>query len=166
MPKRVSAVEVELIGGVPFEELLLRYRVFDGQDVVIPAAAPPGRSERLWESTCFELFVRPSGGNFYVEFNASPSGQWAAYAFDSYRRAMRNLPVAIVPHVEFVEAAALCYDVDVNFSDLPPGPLHIGLSAVIEETDGTKSYWALRHPPGPPNFHHPDCFALALPPPA
>ncbi len=44
----------------------------------------------------------------------------------------------------------------------------LALSAVIEETDGTKSYWALRHPPGAPDFHHPDCFALTLeaPPPA
>ncbi len=47
-------------------------------------------------------------------------------------------------------------------------PVSIALSAVIEETDGTKSYWALRHPPGPPDFHHPDCFALTLeaPPPS
>ena len=41
----------------------------------------------------------------------------------------------------------------------------IALSAVIEEVDGTKSYWALRHPPGAPDFHHPDCFALELPAP-
>jgi len=49
-----------------------------------------------------------------------------------------------------------------------PVGARIGLSAVIEETDGTKSYWALRHPPGKPDFHHPDCFALTLgaPPPA
>ena len=25
------------------------------------------------------------------------------------------------------------------------------------------SYWALAHPPGKPDFHHPDCFALELP---
>ena len=41
----------------------------------------------------------------------------------------------------------------------------LAVSAVIEETDGTKSFWALRHPPGPPDFHHPDCFALTLPAP-
>lgn len=40
--------------------------------------------------------------------------------------------------------------------------MQIALSAVIEEKDGTKSYWALRHPPGKPDFHHPDCFALTL----
>ena len=38
----------------------------------------------------------------------------------------------------------------------------LALSAVIEELDGTKSYWALAHPPGKPDFHHPDCFALTL----
>ena len=49
--------------------------------------------------------------------------------------------------------------------DLPPAALKLGLSAVIEEIDGTKSYWALAHAPGPPDFHHPDCFALQLPAP-
>ena len=41
------------------------------------------------------------------------------------------------------------------------------VAAVIEEKDRTKSYWALAHPSeGPPDFHHPDCFVLELPPPA
>jgi hypothetical protein len=38
----------------------------------------------------------------------------------------------------------------------------LGLSAVIEQADGTKAYWALRHPSPAPDFHHPDCFALTL----
>jgi hypothetical protein len=40
--------------------------------------------------------------------------------------------------------------------------LLIGLAAVIEEKSGTLSYWALRHAPGKPDFHHPDAFALVL----
>src|ERR1700731_13306 len=36
----------------------------------------------------------------------------------------------------------------------------IGLAAVIEETSGHKSYWALAHPPGKADFHHSDSFAL------
>jgi hypothetical protein len=40
-----------------------------------------------------------------------------------------------------------------------------GLSAVVETKDGGISYWALAHPPGKPDFHHPDSFALTLPPP-
>jgi hypothetical protein len=38
--------------------------------------------------------------------------------------------------------------------------LRLGLSAVIEDIDGRLSYWALKHPPGKPDFHHPDSFAL------
>ena len=40
----------------------------------------------------------------------------------------------------------------------------LGLSAVIEDTNGHKSYWALAHPPGKPDFHHADCFAYELSP--
>jgi hypothetical protein len=47
--------------------------------------------------------------------------------------------------------------------DLPgDSPWRLGLSAIIEETSGRKSYWALAHPPGKPDFHHPDCFACEL----
>jgi hypothetical protein len=42
-------------------------------------------------------------------------------------------------------------------------PWRLGLSAVIEETSGRKSYWALAHPLGHPDFHHADCFALQIP---
>ena len=42
----------------------------------------------------------------------------------------------------------------------------MGLSMVIEELDGTKSYWALAHPPGAPDFHHPACFAHQVEPPS
>ena len=44
-----------------------------------------------------------------------------------------------------------------------PGEWLAAITAVIEEADGTKSYWALRHPAGKPDFHHPDCLALELP---
>jgi hypothetical protein len=44
------------------------------------------------------------------------------------------------------------------------GTLQIGLAAVVEAQDGTLSYWALKHPGGKPDFHHPDAFALKLSP--
>jgi hypothetical protein len=40
----------------------------------------------------------------------------------------------------------------------------LGISAIIEEKDGSKSYWALAHPQGKPDFHHADSFVLDLPP--
>jgi len=38
----------------------------------------------------------------------------------------------------------------------------VALASVIEAGDGTLSYWALRHPPGKPDFHHPDGFVLGM----
>jgi hypothetical protein len=43
-------------------------------------------------------------------------------------------------------------------------PWRLGVSAVIEESDGAKSYWALKHAPGKPDFHHADSFAYELNP--
>jgi hypothetical protein len=45
---------------------------------------------------------------------------------------------------------------------LADGPLRLALSAVIEAQSGTITWWALRHPQGRPDFHHPDGFALEL----
>jgi len=74
-----------------------------------------------------------------------------------------------MPHIYFdcvgdngIGRVALTAWLDVSRL-LPEHPEKLGLSAVIEEIDGTKSYWALAHPPGKPDFHHPDCFALTLP---
>jgi hypothetical protein len=46
----------------------------------------------------------------------------------------------------------------------PPGdrPWRLALTAVIEHATGALSYWSLHHPPGPPDFHHPDGFALKI----
>jgi predicted GIY-YIG superfamily endonuclease len=125
---------------------------------LIPPPASPSRTDNLWKTTCFELFVRGQGED-YVEFNFSPSGQWAAYHFEHYRSAMTQLPITS-PHIEPIEDGVR---ITLDYALPATGTIHAALSAVIEETDGTKSYWALAHGPGAPDFHHPDCFALTLP---
>ncbi|MFN3726853.1 MAG: DOMON-like domain-containing protein [Allosphingosinicella sp.] len=126
------------------------------------------RADRLWEHTCFEAFVRTSEGSRYFELNFSPSSEWAAYAFDDYRKGMRSADIEI-PAVH-PTAWANRFELSARVV-LPPDWVNLtwllNLTAVIEERDGTKSYWALSHPPdGPPDFHHPACFTLELPPPS
>jgi hypothetical protein len=54
-------------------------------------------------------------------------------------------------------------DAKIGQELLPAGrALRLGLSMVVEDTDGVLSYWALRHPPGKPDFHHTDAFASQL----
>jgi hypothetical protein len=102
-------------------------------------------------------------GPGYREFNFSPSGEWAAYAFAGYRDGAHDLPMP-APHVVFhTHADGLALAVTLPSPALPAAPLRLGLSAVIEMADGRIAYLALRHAQGKPDFHHADCFALNLP---
>ncbi len=155
-PRGVASVGVSI--AVSCERSVVLYRV-EGGEVRWPPRAAIERKDGLWQTTCFELFARMDDGDAYAEFNFSPSTQWAAYRFDTRRAGMRELATA-PPRVERADAG-----VRATF-DLPDAgqALHLNLTAVIEEIDGTKSYWALAHPEGAPDFHDPACFVLQLPP--
>ena len=102
-------------------------------------------------------------GPGYREFHFSPSGEWAVYAFRGYRDG-GELGVELTPGIVVRRTLnRLELDAEICQDFLPPGrPLRLGLSAVVEDADGELSYWALRHPPGKPDFHHTDAFALQL----
>jgi hypothetical protein len=53
---------------------------------------------------------------------------------------------------------------EVGISEPLPAqtPWRVGLSAVIEETGGRKSYFALAHPSGKPDFHDSRGFVLEV----
>jgi hypothetical protein len=143
--------------------LILSYAVSGRiSDLRLPPVVTAARADELWRHTCFEAFVRPSAGPGYYEFNFSPSTQWAAYQFNGYRSGMRVATEIGAPRIE-VRSTADSYTLRaaLEFDGLS-SPLNIGLSAVLEETNGRKSYWALAHPPGKADFHHADCFALEL----
>ncbi len=130
-------------------------------DLRLPPVTALARTDELWRHTCFEVFVRPLPGEAYYEFNFAPSTQWAAYRFDGYRSGMRVATEIDAPRID-VQAAPGHYALQaaLDLSRLPrDAAWRLGLAAVIEETGGRKSYWALANPPGQPDFHHSDCFA-------
>jgi hypothetical protein len=152
------------------DSLVLSYIVTGKMsNVRMPPVMVAARSEELWRHTCFEAFVRASSGAEYYELNFAPSTQWAAYQFNSYRSGMRVAAEIGAPPIE-VRSGPDCYTLQASLeldrlSGLPREALwHLGLSALIEDTSGRKSYWALAHPPGKPDFHHTDCFALEFSP--
>jgi len=122
----------------------------------------PQRAENLWEATCFEAFLRIPGMDSYQEWNFAPSGEWAAYDFTSHREGRTESDVA-APYIRIEDnltwwalGATISVDADAVWA--------LGLSAILEERDGTKSYWALAHAPGDkPDFHDAACFAAHLP---
>lgn len=153
----VDHIEVE----VERDGLLLWLRfvtVGDVDRIVWPIAAAPARADDLWRRTCFEAFVSADDG--YVEYNLSPSGQWATYRFDAPRMGIRR--GAEVATVLGLDGALDQVALEARI-ELPLEAWRLALSAVIETTAGEISYWALAHPSAKPDFHHPDSFILDLP---
>ena len=151
--------------------LELRYVVSgDVGELRLAPVSASARADELWRRTCFEAFLRGPSGEAYLELNLAPSTQWAAYRFDGYRRGMARAELGAPPRIETTREDGrfeLRAVVDLGQAAAGPGEgvWRLGLSAVIEEAGGRLSYWALAHPPGKADFHHPDCFALELPAP-
>ncbi|MGB5075977.1 MAG: DOMON-like domain-containing protein, partial [Sphingorhabdus sp.] len=122
------------------------------------------REDGLWQHTCFEAFLRKAGCDQYLEYNFAPSRAWAAYSFQGYRSDMCDLAMKCFPEITVWHDPGL-FSIEAEIT-LPVGwheaVLEINLAAVIEECGGLKSYWAITHPPGKPDFHDKDCFALQL----
>ncbi len=133
----------------------------------IPAtAARPAATDGLWRHSCFECFVGGAHGTAYREFNFSPSGDWAAYAFRAER--VRDSAAATLPAPRIActhDDRTLTLDAWLPTAALPATDIEtlLGLTAVIETSDGSLSYWALHHPAPQPDFHHRAGWTARLP---
>ena len=168
-PVRALAASVarEGAGGLHFRYVLDA----DLSAVRIPAFSAPRQADELWKHTCFEAFIAgPPRDEAYRELNFSPSTEWAAYAFERYRTGMRPVGLPSPPRVELSRSGSqLTVEARVGVQALLPeswhasgAPLRIALSAVIEDESGRISYWALKHAPDKPDFHHAAGFILEV----
>ena len=136
----------------------------------IPPRRAPRVGTELWRHTCFEAFVALEDLAKYHELNFAPSGEWALYAFRAYRERDARTGEMPAPPIE-VRASATRFELDteVELGRLSPiyprRVLRLGLSAVVEASDGTLSYWALDHAAATPDFHDRRSFVLRLEPP-
>jgi hypothetical protein len=160
-PGRIGKVTARW-GRVKDGKIMLRFRVDGADDMVVPAPREPVRADDLWQSTCFELFLAYSDGD-YREFNFSPSGEWAAYAFSGYRNRIGNFDPA-QPLEIAIEKGSSVFTLTAFLSAAELDRVqHAALTAVIKEAKGRKSYWAVRHSKLQPDFHEPTCFVLPVP---
>lgn len=163
----VTSLTVDIEYG-PAPILVLSYRL-TGQlaRIDLPAVGLQERGDELWKHTCFELFIRSGDEPGYREFNFSPSRRWAAYDFDGYRSGMRptaDVRVEVPSSKQSYQACSLQVGVDLRAAVPTPRPdWRLGLSAIVETIAGGRCFFALNHPPGEPDFHHPDAFSLDLP---
>jgi hypothetical protein len=128
-----------------------------GDTTTIQWPPPTGvtQGSDLWKQTCFELFLATAHSSEYWEYNFSPSRQWAIYAFTDYRQ---PAPISLthVPTIDPPQRSATAFALQAHFTLEPPlikQPLIMGVSAIIQTTDGQRHFYALRHCSTKPDFH-------------
>lgn len=156
------------VGRVGNEALMLTFTLTgDIACLRVPPLRSPRQADRLWQHTCCEAFLAVRDTPVYYEFNFAPSSEWTVYAFHGYRERVPLAAEELAPAVTVRSGAdRLELDAVLRLDRLPlivsDARLRLALSTVVEETDGRLSYWALKHAPGKPDFHHPEAFALEL----
>jgi hypothetical protein len=165
----VDGVLVSASGGAGASgAFIFRYTVTGAIDRLrLPPRRLARRIDGLWRHTCFEVFVA-LGETEYLEFNFSPSGEWAAYAFAGYRRpapAPAPAPAMAAPCIECSVAPDRIELTATLEAALIVGAggrrrIPMGLSAVLETTQGALGYFAAHHPADRPDFHDRRGFVL------
>ena len=135
-------------------------------EILIPARDEiPARRSRLWEETCFELFLAPENSEQYWEFNLSPAGHWNAFRFSSYRQSMQEeTAFSFLPFSTQRTGDTLLLHMELDAEKILKGcGLEAGISAIIKTREGEVTFWSLAHNAVRPDFHARDCFIIHLP---
>ena len=120
---------------------------------------------KLWEKTCFELFIKNKSDQ-YIEFNFSPNFEWNCFYFNKQGDPLREWENMPRPESDILLSAEHFFMfVNIKKEFFPKGffeknrKLSAGITCVIKDKLGDISYWALAHTDMTrPNFHHFDSF--------
>jgi len=122
----------------------------------------PEAADKLWESTCFEAFLAPADSPAYLEINSSPSGDWAVYHFESYRKKSDQKALPQIRSTTSNMQTLLTHSFEIP-CELSDGKSDVNLTAVLKSHYGDLTYWAVKHSSknlgGQPDFHDRDTFS-------
>lgn len=145
------------------EFIYISYKVQGNLPVLDLGTGTPKHSRviKLWEKSCFELFLKNSKDS-YMEFNFSPDFEWNAFYFEKKGDALCEY--APMDKVEFdillsLDVFHLIVKIDKKkfpegfFKEALEEALSVGITSVIKTKAQDLSYWALSHHDTKPNFH-------------
>lgn len=125
----------------------------------------PSRKDELWLETCFELFLRQKDTVApYLEFNFSPSGDFAIYLFSGYREGVTRPVTPWIPAIcAQMDGHCLTLSTQIPITAIRSllganDGLEAGLCSVLKAHDGSFAFFAAHHPAEKPDFHHPQSF--------
>lgn len=128
----------------------------------------PARVIGLWESTCFEMFVKHTSKDEYFEFNCSTANNWNIFYFLKEKAALKEyLEISNLASSTIINPGKVSLSFWIDLKKFPDdfwedGKMQLGLTSVIESKDGGLSYWALDHLDKKPNFHLSKSFTYQL----
>lgn len=117
------------------------------------------RKNKLWESTCFELFLKNPKSPAYYEVNVSSSGDWNVFEFTDYRKNKKETDPVSAP-MSRIKSTAGNFNIEFevkldefkNIFTTEQSAL-LGISCVLKQANGEYIYYALRHKKEKPDFH-------------
>ncbi len=137
------------------ETLIFKWSPSSTDKLVLPPHSEQNRVIGLWESTCFEVFLKNIKNGHYLEFNFSPSTDWNAFTFETYRSELKELPFS-APSMNFdgksFEVILLKSQIPDEFNE--PGHRAHWMTSVLKFEDGSIHYLAPSHPEDAPDFHN------------
>ena len=147
-------------------ELQLTYQLQGPLDqLLLPAASSqPERRDLLWQHSCLELFMSTAEDPGYWEVNVAATGDWAIYRLEGYRQGLQaaaEYSALPIRQQRRADNWKVQFKLPLPAAVTANSSLMLGVTAVLEQSDGTLSYWALAHPGEQPDFHHRDSFQLA-----
>lgn len=134
-------------------------------DILIdPPVENSQRTDKLWEKTCFEIFIKSDESSSYWEYNLSPSSNWAIYGFSAYRQGkFDELSIDTIPIRASKEHKQLSLASQIPLpKSLFEQNLKIGLSSVVQDDKGDIYYYALTHVKSQPDFHADESFIVTV----
>ena len=141
----------------------------DLEQILIPSPKGlPARVIGLWESTCFEVFIKNSKNEEYFEFNCSSASNWNIFYFKKPKAGLKEfLEISNLASCSVQNGKSLTVSFWIDTQKFPQGFWHegsmnLGLTSVLESKTGGLSYWAIEHLDQKPNFHLSKSFKYCL----
>ena len=129
--------------------LRLRYSIASTRGLVWPEFCALERKDRLWESTCLELFLSSPDDPSYFEINFSPSGAWNSYSFSGYREGMQPKPDIELHEFRVDRPGSIIASFLIGKVS---GAALLGPATILANIDGRLRYFATKHGETP-DFH-------------
>jgi hypothetical protein len=132
------------------------------------------RNQELWRHSCFEIFASPPGSDRYFEWNLTSSLEWGHFEFQNYRVASGDA-LSLESGIETLKFSITASNLELNVTlELEKFPelfeavrshqkIKLGLTCILENKKGERSYWALTHSEGKADFHRAESFTLSFP---